>query len=189
MNIRFFLFFLIAALTLGIGYAALFQRSGQEIYVGSKPAKIKGNMIIASSSFQHNTFIPRAYTCDGDNVHPPLEVKNIPRGTKSLALIMDDPDAPGGTWAHWTVWNIDPKTAFIAEHNVPAGASEGLTSFGKPGYGGPCPPSGTHRYFFKLYALDAILDLSPHADRATLEKAIKGHILDKRELVGLYSRQ
>ncbi|RLF04972.1 MAG: YbhB/YbcL family Raf kinase inhibitor-like protein, partial [Thermoprotei archaeon] len=98
-------------------------------------------------------------------------------------------DAPMGTWVHWTVWNIDPKTVEIPENSVPEGAVEGITDFGKPGYGGPCPPSGTHRYFFKLYALDTTLDLGSDATKSDIEKAMEGHILEKAELIGRYSRE
>ncbi|TRZ64179.1 MAG: YbhB/YbcL family Raf kinase inhibitor-like protein [Spirochaetia bacterium] len=146
-------------------------------------------MIITSPTFQHNSLIPSKYTCDGDNVNPPLEIKDVPRGTKSLALIVDDPDAPGGTWIHWIVWNIDPKTVQIPENSVPDKATEGQTSFGDLGYGGPCPPSGIHHYFFKLYTLDIILSISSQADKTALEKVMEGHILDKAELIGLYSRK
>ena len=146
-------------------------------------------MTILSSAFEHNAFIPVKYTCDGENVNPPLELKDVPSGTQSLVLVVDDPDAPRGTWVHWTVWDINFKTAQIAEDSVPASATEGLTSFGKSGYGGPCPPSGTHRYFFKLYALDMTLDLSSTADKRMLEEAMAGHILGQAELIGLYGRE
>lgn len=146
-------------------------------------------MIITSPVFQNNAFIPSKYTCDGENVNPPLGIKDVLPAAKSLVLIMDDPDAPRGVWVHWTVWNIDPKTTLIPEKNVPFQAIEGKTSFGNPGYGGPCPFSGTHRYFFKLYALDAALNLSPQADKSNLEKAMEEHILDKTEIIGLYSRR
>jgi hypothetical protein len=185
MNLRYTLIFIIIILVLGIGYFVFFQRSNQEINLESKFEK---NMIITSPSFQHNDSIPPKYTCDGENVNPLLEIKNVPSGAKSLALIVDDPDAPMGTWVHWTIWNINPDTTQIPEGSVPTGVTEGQTSFGKPGYGGPCPPSGTHRYFFKLYALDMILALSPQADKAELLEAMEGHILDKAELIGLYSR-
>lgn len=145
-------------------------------------------MIIASPSFENNGFIPSKYTCDGDNVNPPLEIKNVPQDAKSLALIMDDPDAPRGTWIHWIIWNIDPKTTLIPENSIPSQSVEGQTSFGSRGYGGPCPPSGSHRYFFKLYALDATLDLSSKTDKAVLEKAMERHVLDKTQLIGLYNR-
>lgn len=146
------------------------------------------HMTIISAAFQNNGDIPAKYTCDGGNVNPALEITDVPQGAESLVLIVDDPDAPGGAWVHWTVWNIDPKTARVPEHGAPAGAVEGVTSFGRPGYGGPCPPSGTHRYFFKLYALDAILDLPASADVTALEKAMEGHVLEKAQLIGLYHR-
>lgn len=145
-------------------------------------------MEIKSSAFAHNQTIPKKYTCDGENVNPPLVFSKVPEGTKSLALIMDDPDAPVGLWVHWTLWNISPQTIEIKENSVPQGAVEGVTSFGSSGYGGPCPPSGEHRYFFKLYALDAELNLPNEADKAALEEAMTGHVLEKAELVGLYSR-
>jgi len=104
-------------------------------------------------------------------------------------LIVDDPDAPMGTWTHWTAWNIAPATAEIAENSVPAGAQEGATDFGRPGYGGPCPPSGTHRYFFKLYALDTELSLPTTAVKSDIEKVMAGHILAQTELIGLYKKQ
>lgn len=146
-------------------------------------------MKLTSSAFSHNQSIPQNYTCDGENVNPPLSISGVPENTKSLALIMDDPDAPAGTWVHWAVWNIDPKTTEIAENSVPTGVVEGKTSFGKPGYGGPCPPSGTHRYFFKLYALDTTINLSSSSTKQDLEKAMEAQILDKTELIGLYSRR
>lgn len=146
-------------------------------------------MQISSPAFIHNSLIPSLYTCDGQGISPPLAINDVPMDTKSLVLISDDPDAPMGTWVHWLLWNMGPETKEIPEDSVPQGAVEGTTSWGKTGYGGPCPPSGTHRYFFKLYALDTILDLPPSADQATLEKAIERYILAQAELVGLYSRQ
>lgn len=145
-------------------------------------------MTIKSPAFGHNQTIPKKYTCDGEDINPPLELNGVPPGGKSLVLIVDDPDAPAGTWVHWTVWNINPQTKTIAENSSPAGSIEGATDFGKPGYGGPCPPSGTHRYFFKIYALDTLLNLPPTAKKPDLEKAMQGHILDKAELVGTYKR-
>lgn len=145
-------------------------------------------MKIESPAFQHNQPLPAKFTCDGQNINPPLVFSEVPVETKSLVLIMDDPDAPMGTWVHWTVWNISPQIKEIAENSLPPGAVEGITSFGKPGYGGPCPPSGTHRYFFKLYALDTTLTLEPSTDKQTLEKALEGHLLAQAELIGLYSR-
>ncbi|MDP3726680.1 MAG: YbhB/YbcL family Raf kinase inhibitor-like protein [bacterium] len=145
-------------------------------------------MKIESSAFKHNTLIPQKYTCDGENINPALMFLNIPKGTKSLALIMDDPDAPVGLWVHWVLWNISPDTKEIEENYTPKDAIEGMTSFGKEGYGGPCPPNGEHRYFFKLYALDSELVLPTTADKETLEEAMVGRVLEKAELIGLYSR-
>ena len=144
---------------------------------------------ISSPAFKHHDRIPARYTCDGADISPPLVIENVPAGAKSLALIVDDPDAPRGMWVHWVVWNIGPDTREIKEHQVPAGAAEGLNDFRKQSYGGPCPPSGTHRYFFKLYALDTILALGANAAKGDLERAMKGHILAQTELVGLYARK
>lgn len=145
-------------------------------------------MHIGSSAFDHNQKIPAKYTCDGEDINPSLDFAEVPEGAKSLALIVDDPDAPAGTWVHWTLWNIAPDIQEIEEKGVPEGAVQGMTSFGRPGYGGPCPPSGTHRYFFKLYALDTELELPEDADAHELEEAMAGHILAQSELIGLYSR-
>jgi len=144
---------------------------------------------ISSSAFPHNEFIPSKYTCDGANVSPPLAIENVPTQAKSLALIVDDPDAPAGTWVHWVVWNIGPSIKEIRENTVPERASQGMTDFRKQRYGGPCPPSGVHRYFFKLYALDSLLILGPDVDKIVLERAMKGHILAQTELIGLYTRK
>lgn len=143
-------------------------------------------MKITSSAFSHNQKLPAKYTCDGSNINPPLTISDIPEGAKSLVLIHDDPDAPMGIWVHWTLWNINPATLEIAENSVPNGAAEGMTSFRKTGYGGACPPSGTHRYFFKIYALDTTLNLSSSAKSSDIESAMEGHILAKAELIGLY---
>ncbi len=147
-----------------------------------------GEFRISSPAFQNNGDIPQKYTCDGSDVNPPLKIEDIPAETKSLALIVDDPDAPVGTWVHWVLWNIDPKTAEIKENTVPNGALQGVNDFRKNDYGGPCPPSGRHRYFFKLYALDMPLTLSTTAKKADVEKAMKGHILSHAQIIGLYGR-
>jgi Raf kinase inhibitor-like YbhB/YbcL family protein len=144
---------------------------------------------LSSTAFAHNAFIPSQYTCDGADVSPPLAIENVPIETKALALIVDDPDAPAGTWVHWVVWNISPSTREVKENSVPEDAFQGMTDFRKQKYGGPCPPSGVHRYFFKLYALDAMLSLGPQVDKAVLERAMKGHILAQTELIGLYKRR
>jgi len=146
-------------------------------------------MKILSPVFNHNSVIPSLYTCDGENTNPPFVFEDVPLATQSLVLISDDPDAPAGTWVHWTLWNIPSSTKGILENNVPKGAIEGITSFGTTGYGGPCPPSGEHRYFFKLYALDTILNIGPEIDKESLEEAMKGHVIEQSEIIGLYSRQ
>lgn len=148
--------------------------------------ELGGVMKIESPSFKNNEMIPSKYTCDAENINPPITISGISQDAKSLVLIVDDPDAPAKTWVHWTVWNIDPKTTEILENSVPQDAVEGVTDFGTPGYGGPCPPSGTHRYFFKLYALDTTLDLSSSATVEDIQEAMEGHILDSVELIGLY---
>lgn len=145
-------------------------------------------MQITSPSFNHGQMIPKKYTCDGENINPPLEIQNIPDGVKSLVIIMDDPDSPNGTFTHWTVLNISPDTTLIKEHCNFLNATEGINSFQEFGYGGPCPHFGTHHYFFKLYALDTILDLSPQTEKSEIELAMENHILEKAELVGLYSK-
>lgn len=145
-------------------------------------------MKLSSPAFQNNAVIPARYTCDGENVNPPLTISEVPAGTLSLALVVDDPDAPRGDWVHWLVWDIDPATAQIAENSIPIPGTQGTNDFGKPAWGGPCPPSGTHRYFFKLYALDSKLELSSTAKKADLLGAMQGHILGEVELVGNYQR-
>lgn len=145
-------------------------------------------MKITSSAFSNNTKIPAKYTCDGENINPSLSFLDVPESTKSLVLIVDDPDAPSKTWVHWVVYNINPDVTEIEKDSVPEDSIEGITDFGKPGYGGPCPPSGTHRYFLKLYALDTILDLPQNATKQMVEDKMEKHIIDKAELIGLYSR-
>ena len=142
-------------------------------------------LTVTSSAFEHKQPIPKTYSCDGDNVNPPLAISGIPAEAKSLVLIVEDPDAPAGLWIHWVVWNIPPNGA-IKENSVPG--TEGLNTARNHRYGGPCPPSGTHRYFFKVYALDAKLDLEENSDKKDVEKAMQGHILAKGELMGLYKR-
>ena len=145
-----------------------------------------GSMKLTSREFENNNFIPRKFTCQGEDVNPELLVEDIPENTKSLALIVDDPDAPMGTWVHWVVYDI-PVISRIEEDSIPG--KQGRNDFGKRDYGGPCPPSGTHRYFFKIYALDTKLNLKEGARKSDLEKAMEGHILDKAELIGLYKKQ
>jgi Raf kinase inhibitor-like YbhB/YbcL family protein len=145
-------------------------------------------MKITSSAFQQVGSIPSKFTCDGADTSPPLQIQEIPPAAKSLALIADDPDAPSGLFTHWIVWNISPQTSTIAEGSGPKGVP-GTNDFGKSGYGGPCPPSGTHRYFFKVFALDRELDLPAGGKRSQLDAAMKGHVIAQSELMGRYSRQ
>jgi Raf kinase inhibitor-like YbhB/YbcL family protein len=144
---------------------------------------------LKSSVFAEGKPIPSKYTCDGGDVSPPLAWSGAPQGTKSFALIADDPDAPMGTWVHWVTWNIPATATAFPEGNVASGTKQGITDFKRPGYGGPCPPSGTHRYFFKLYALDTALELPATANKGQLETAMKGHIVAQAQLMGTYARQ
>ncbi len=144
---------------------------------------------ISSQAFVHNGYIPARYTCDGNDINPPLEIANVPAEAKSLALIVDDPDAPIGMWVHWVAWNIDPATREIAEDNIPRSAMQGKNDWKRNSYGGPCPPSGVHRYFFKIYALDTKLTLGTGTTKKELEKAMQGHVLANAELIGLYKRR
>lgn len=146
-------------------------------------------MKIASEAFQNNSKIPSKYTCDGENVNPPLSFSDIPSNAKSLVLIVDDPDAPSKVWVHWVLYNINPKVSEIKGNSIPQDVTSGITDFGNTDYGGPCPPSGTHRYFFKLYALDVSLNLKEGATKQQVEKAMQTHILSSSEIIGIYGRQ
>jgi Raf kinase inhibitor-like YbhB/YbcL family protein len=151
-------------------------------------------MKFQSRAFEANASIPPRYTCDGVDVSPPLSWDDPPPETRSFAIVTDDPDAPGRTFVHWVAYNLPPETRDLPEgvplgDRLASGGGQGKNDFGKIGYGGPCPPSGTHRYFFKLYALDRVLDLKPGATKAQLLQAIDGHILAEAELVGRYARQ
>lgn len=159
------------------------------------PVIISGeaNMKITSSVFENNGIIPAKYTCDGENISPPLQISGVPAGAKSLALIMDDPDVPknlrpDGMFDHWVVWNIPANTSVILEGVVPTGAV-GKNTGGDARYTGPCPPDREHRYFFKLYVLDTMLSLAAGASKADLEKAMEGRVLAKAELMGRYARK
>jgi Raf kinase inhibitor-like YbhB/YbcL family protein len=141
-----------------------------------------GQITISSPAFQSDGTIPNQFTSKGANQNPPLQLHGIPKEAKSLVLIVDDPGAPGGLFTHWIVWNIDPITMHFGSNSVPTGAAQGTNDFGKIGYGGPCPPSGTHRYYFRLFALDQRLDLKSGAKRSALDRAVSGHILGRGEL-------
>lgn len=146
-------------------------------------------MIITSPVFQDKQFLPVKYSCAGENISPPLKFENVPAGTKSLALFLEDPDAPAGTFDHWLVFDIPPQTGGIKEGGFPPGALAGRNSAGETKYYGPCPPPGkAHRYVFSLYALDLVLPLKAGADKAKIEKAMTGHQLAKASLTGLFKR-
>jgi Raf kinase inhibitor-like YbhB/YbcL family protein len=158
-------------------------------FVGIFNMNATSSISITSPSFQAGGDIPAKFTCNGTNVSPELQISGVPNEAKSLVLIVDDPDAPRGLFTHWIAWNIDPKTTQVAENNAPAGAVQGTSDFGKRNYGGPCPPSGTHRYFFKVFALDTKLDLKSSARRAELDAAVRSHVLAQGELMGRYSHK
>lgn len=146
-------------------------------------------MEIKSKAFHEGESIPPQYSRKGGDKSPPLEIRDVPTGTKSLVLIMDDPDAPSGTFTHWLVFNISPGTKEFHEDVAPVMATQGRNDYGNIGYGGPQPPSGEHRYFFRLYALDTVLSLSRGADRSQVESAMKGRILDEAETMGRFASE
>ncbi|MEA3186436.1 MAG: hypothetical protein QOD99_266 [Chthoniobacter sp.] len=145
-------------------------------------------MKITSPDFGDGGNIPKRFTCDDQNVNPTLQITGAPAAAKSLALIVDDPDAPGGTFTHWLLWNLPAKLEEIIAASTPNGAVQGSNGFGKKSYGGPCPPSGQHRYYFRLYALDIPVSLAAGASRKDLEKTMEGHILNQAVIMGKYAR-
>jgi Raf kinase inhibitor-like YbhB/YbcL family protein len=187
-----------------VGYLLIMMLGAVGCAAGEKPAepsnttepvKSEGvvSMQITSTAFTQGESIPAEYTADGANVSPPLNWGKAPAGTRSFALICDDPDAPMGTWVHWVVWNLPPDSTGLPKAvphgaGITGGGMQGNNSGGKDGYMGPAPPSGTHRYFFKLYALDAELSLAAGSTKADLLKAMEGHIIGSGELMGTYSR-
>jgi len=147
---------------------------------------------VESAAFEHEGEMPSRLTCDGEDISPPLSWSPGPDGTRTYALIVEDPDAPGGTWVHWVAWNlVEPRMreAVSPADVLPDGVRQGINSWGRSGYGGPCPPSGTHRYVFAVHALDTVLELSPDTDAAGLRAAMQGHVLAQGELMGRYSRK
>jgi hypothetical protein len=181
-----------------LGLIGLLLASCNSVSKGStsmQPLKKPANKImkIESTAFTANGMIPSVYTCDGQNISPDLNWDEPPLGTQSLALIVDDPDAPGQTFVHWVIYDLPPQIHHLPKAVAPqatlaSGGVQGKNDFGKLGYGGPCPPSGVHRYFFKLYALDRELGLKAGATKDQLEAAMNGHILAAAELIGRYSR-
>ena len=157
------------------------------------PEKAGGSITLTSAAFKEGQPIPRQYTCDGVNVSPPLEWSGVPKTARTVTIIADDPDAPSGTWVHWVLYNLPAENIGMVENlpateNLKAGGFQGKNDFEKIGYGGPCPPSGTHRYFFKIYALDSELPLKAGATKAEVEKAMEGHVVAQGQLMGTYRK-
>lgn len=181
---------LVVALPLLLFYSC---KNGKQAEIKTEGGE-KMEITLTSTAFEDNAMIPAKYTCDGEDISPPLKWDGVPKGTKSIALICDDPDAPIGTWAHWVLFNLPLQTRELQENfpddaTLPNGASQGISDFGRTGYGGPCPPGGTHRYFFKIYALDIKIYSGAAANKAQLEKAMAGHILAQGKLMGKYKRR
>jgi hypothetical protein len=184
MKIRWMLFF--------IALSVVFCEIGMQTGFSEREGYAM-ELDIRSSAFEEGELIPIKYTCDGEDVSPPLSWTQPPKEAKSMVLICDDPDAPMGTWVHWVLFGLSPDTLELAEgisheKDVLGGAKQGLNDFRKYGYGGPCPPGGTHRYFFKLYAVDTHVSLNAGATKNEVLNAIKGHILAEGQLMGRYSR-
>lgn len=154
--------------------------------VGNEEFMEENKLLISSPAFRYGDDIPDTYTCDGENINPPLRIGGVPKEAKSLVLVVDDPDAPGGTFDHWVVWNIPPGQREIRPGDVPG--KTGRNSRQRNDYIGPCPPGGLHHYYFKLYALDTMLNLDDRADKKTVEEAMDGHILATGKLMGVYAR-
>lgn len=173
---------ILTLLIIFVGLSAILKPKGINL------GKIKEGNMKLTTVFANNEKIPSQYTCDGQDLAPELKISEVPQNAKSLVLIVDDPDAPMGTWVHWLLYNIPSNITTINAQKLPQEVKSGITDFGRTGWGGPCPPSRTHRYFFKLYAIDKTLDLPIGATKSQLEKEIKDHIIEKAELIGLYQR-
>lgn len=183
---------LLVALVIGVGFFYSVSTRNNRARVSSpktEAKKVMKHLVLKSPAFSEKGNIPAKYTCDGEDINPAFEIENVPDDATSLVFVVEDPDAPGKTWIHWVVFNISPHINSIQEDSIPGNGVEGMTDFGKAGYGGPCPPSGTHRYYFKLYALDSSLRLTEDVTLDELTSAMDGHVLDSAELVGLYSRE
>ncbi len=181
MNKNYFILFVLLILLYGVEQNSIAQKGDEKVPIA-----------ITSSAFKEGQMIPAKYTCDGLDVSPPLKWEQFLQGTKSFAIIMDDPDAPMGTWVHWVVWNIPAEVNSLAAGEgtpLPKGSKQGVTSAGTNGYHGPCPPSGTHRYYFKIYTLDITLDLPESSKKQDLLEAMKGHIIAEGSLMGKYQRK
>ena len=167
---------------------ALCTAAAASVAAGDQEDTVDQSFALVSNGFANGQPIPQRYTADGADISPELTIAGSPEATVSFALIMDDPDAPMGTWVHWVVWNVPASATAFREGGIPDGAVEGRNSWGRTGYGGPSPPSGTHRYFFKLYALDRKLDLEVDTDKTELLAAMEGCVLARAQLMGTYTR-
>lgn len=186
------LFFILLVIIIAAGSIFYIQKNWRQTLKGIRVLNNNHakNMKISSPSFENGGNIPPKYSCDQEGINLPLIFSDVPDGTKSLALIMDDPDAPvSGGFVHWVAFNMDPAIPQIGENMKPESGIEGTGSSGKNGYVPPCPPSGIHHYHFKLYALDSLLDLNSSAGRSEVEKAMEGHVIGQAEIIGLYERQ
>ena len=184
--------YFVIVLLIVAGFAVYYSRT-KRFNQATPPPQIMSNDIIGtltltSPAFQHNGEIPSRYTCQGDDVNPQLVIQGVPEGTRSLVLVLDDPDAPSGVWDHWVLWNIAPETKDIAENSTPPGAVAGTNSSGQARYQGPCPPSGTHRDRFTVYAVADVLSLAPGSGKQTVLQVITDKVLEQFTLVGLYQK-
>jgi Raf kinase inhibitor-like YbhB/YbcL family protein len=184
-TMRRHVFVIAAALLLSLFCSA---RRKEAAATATSPQAPSPGMQVASSAFPAGGTIPAKYGCSGSNTSPPLSFQGVPPAAKTLALIVEDPDAPAGLFTHWVVWNIPPGTVAVAEGTPPVGATEGKNSYGKSGWGPPCPPSGEHRYMFNLYALDSALNLPSSSGREQLQDGMAGHVLAQSQLLGRYRR-
>lgn len=194
---KIILFAALAVILFFIAYAAgswwkiqkiMTQEAKRAAFFAPPQEVLTDELQILSPAFKNNYFIPEEYTCRGQNINPSLLIRNVPSGAKSLALIVEDPDAAEGLFTHWLVWDIKPRTIKLDKNSVPEGSAQGRTDFGENKYGGPCPSAGVHRYFFKLYALDTVLDLPAETKRDKFLEATQGHIIAQDDVVGLFGR-
>jgi Raf kinase inhibitor-like YbhB/YbcL family protein len=177
------------SLFLALYFFIMLLHNVTEGYSKDRGGKAMGTLTVTSTAFKEGGMIPGKYTCDDRDLSPQIAWSGVPAGAKSIALICDDPDAPAGTWVHWVVFNIPATAKELAEGaSMPAGAKQGINDFRKLPYGGPCPPGGTHRYFFKVYALDSALTLKEGATKGELLRAMEGHVLAQGQLMGKYKR-
>jgi Raf kinase inhibitor-like YbhB/YbcL family protein len=187
---KWLIVFILLVFTIFLAIVLLFSQKSPSIMKKRAVESVQHtSMTIASPAFENNSLIPSKYTCDGENMNPPLMFSNIPPKAKSIALVVTDPDAPGGTFTHWIIYNIPATTTKIDENSVPEDSQEAQNSFGKKEYGGPCPPSGTHHYVFTLYALDSMISIPDSADVTDIEKVIQSNSMEQATLTGLYAKQ